>query len=193
VLSIPTEAEDPARLALRAIGSTSLARIALERLVNVEADELWLHSSDPAVDALFHNGTWPHVSLLSPNGEPQPAASHLLLLGPFHPFLRPSTLSEAVRLFKMRLDIATLEACTRSRDALYDEAGARVIPEHDERALYRAAHAFHIAPRVAGHQSGAIDRYPFELSAQEGFFVDGAFEFDLAAAWHERRQERSQR
>jgi hypothetical protein len=193
VLSIPTEAEDLSRLSLRPIGQTSLARLALERLVRVEADELWLHSSDPAVDELFRKDKWPGVSQLLGDGSAHPAATHLLLLGPFHPFLRASTIGEAVRLFKMRLDIATLVACTRSRDALYDAEGALVSPEHDERPLFRAAHAFQIMPRVPGTKSGAIDPYPFEVSSQEGFLVDSTFEFDLAAAWHERRQERSQR
>jgi hypothetical protein len=159
----------------------------------VEADELWLLSSEPSVDELFRAEKWPGVSLLAGDGSIQPAATHLLLLRPFHPFLRASTISEAVRLFKMRLDIATLVACTRMRDALYDEAGALVIPEHDERPLQRAAHAFQILPRVPGTKSGAMDPYPFEVSAQEAFFVDSTFEFDLAAAYRERRQERSPR
>ncbi|MBI5531596.1 MAG: hypothetical protein HY898_02700 [Deltaproteobacteria bacterium] len=193
VLSIPSEAEDSSRLSFRPIGQTALARIALDRLVRVEADELWLHATDPQAVELFGKETWPGVSLLVGDGSVQPGSTHLMLLRPFHPFLRASTISEAVRLFKMRLDIATLVACTRSRDALYDQDGRLVIPEHDERALYRAANALQIMARKPGSKSGTLDPYPFEVSSQEGFFVDSTFELDLAAAYLERRQERSQR
>jgi hypothetical protein len=107
--------------------------------------------------------------------------------------LRSNSISEAVRLFKMRTDIATLVSCTRSRDAIYDELGLPVVPEHDMRGLYRAAQAFQILARTPSFRSGSIDPYPFELSAQEAFLVDTDFEFDLAAAWFDSKQQRGPR
>ena len=68
-----------------------------------------------------------------------------------------------------------------------------MVPEHEIRGLYRAAQAFQILPRSPAFRSGSIDPYPFELSAQEAFLVDSDFEFDLAVAWFERKQERGPR
>jgi hypothetical protein len=191
VLSIPTPADDAGRIALQPTGDTTLAEIALGCLCRAEADERWLLSLDAATDELFAKGTWPGVSLLrpDPDGGWDSRSTHLMLLGPFHPFLRPSTLSEAVRLFKMRTDIATLVACVRNRDALYDETGKQVVGEHDERTLLRAAHAFQIAPRKPSMKSGAVDPYPFEISSQEGWFVDSEFELGLLAAWQKHKQQ----
>jgi hypothetical protein len=190
VLSIPAPADDEGRIALQPVGDTTLAEIALSCLSKAEADERWLLSLDPATEALFAQGSWPGVSLLrpDPDGGWDSGSTHLMLLGPFHPFLRPSTLSEAVRLFKVRTDIATIVACVRNRDALYDGQGNLVVGEHDERTIFRAAQAFQIAPRKPSMKSGAIDPYPFEISSQEGWFVDSEFELGLLAAWQTRKQ-----
>lgn len=189
VLSIPTQADDAGRVALQPVGDTTLVQMALDCLARAEADERWLLSLDPATDELFAKGTWPGVSLLRTDADGGWASrsTHLLLLGPFHPFLRPSTLSEAVRLFKMRTDIATLVACVRHREALYDPQGRMILDEHDDRPIYRGAQAFQIAPRRPRDKSGAIDPYPFEISTQEGWTVDSEFELGLLSAYKQHK------
>lgn len=182
VLSIPPGNEELGRIALQPMGSLSLAQKAIALLQNADADERWLrHSDGLGADLVAPQGV---VRLL--DGEAQPRCTHLLLLGPLHPFLRASTLGEAVRLFKMRTDIASLVACTRNRDALYDPSGERVIGESSDRTLYRDAHAFQIVPRTAASSDGPLERYPFELSEQESFLVDSEFKLQLFRAWQER-------
>lgn len=189
VLSLPSSNEDPAGLAWRKIGDTTLAEIALRTLGRADVDERWVLDSMPEVPALFHALNLPGVGLLRP-GDPANTikASHLLLIGPFHPFLRPSSIEEAVRLFKMRTDIGSMVTCVRHRDALLDERGITVIDENDERILWRSAHAFEIVSARPGLSKGAeYDPFPFEISNQESFLIDGDFELGLYAAWRSQR------
>lgn len=189
VLSLPSSNEDPAGLAWRKLGDTSLAEIALRTLGRADVDERWVLDSTPEIPRLHSALKLPGVGLLRP-GDPANTikASHLLLIGPFHPFLRSSSIEEAVRLFKMRTDIGSMVTCVRHRDALLDEHGITVIDENDERILWRSAHAFEIVRAKAGHSMPAeYDPFPFEISVQESFLVDGEFELGLYQAWRSQR------
>lgn len=190
VLSLPSANEDPAGLAWRKIGDLTLAEIALRTLGKADVDERWVLDSMPEVPKLFNALNLPGVGLLRP-GDPANTinASHLLLIGPFHPFLRSSSIEEAVRLFKMRPDIGSMVTCVRHRDALLDEHGATILDENDERIIWRSAHAFEIvAAKPSGRSApSAYDPFPFEISSQEAFLIDGDFEFGLYGAWRAQR------
>ena len=113
-----------------------------------------------------------------------------MLLGVFHPFLRPSSVSEAIRLFKMRTDILSLVACVRMRDSCFDESGRSLLPDGPiSGGVYRDTHAFQLISRSLSREVGerppaALDPYPFEISNHEAFFIDSETEFEMASAWH---------
>lgn len=185
VLSIPSRDEDPAGLAWRDLEGGSLAAIALRMLARVEVEERWLLDTSPEAASLYEQVQPEGIRLLRQGDRSAVQATHLALIGPFHPFLRPSSVEEAVRLFQMRPDIASLTTCVKHKDALLDERGERVIDEQDERVLWRPAHAFEIVPARLRRRSTEpqYDPYPFELSAREAFLVDSEFELGLYAAW----------
>jgi hypothetical protein len=193
VLSVPTLDLDPSHMAVRPFGSGTLLEIALSRLQQVEADQRVLLSTEPEIAEHFRRSAHEGVQLVNqarlPVDEPA-ACTHLMLLGVFHPFLRPSSLSEAIRLFKMRTDILSLVACVRMRDSCYDESGRTLLPDGPQSGgVYRDAHAFQLVSRTLPKAAGqgpldALDPYPFEISNHEAFFIDSEMEFEMASAWH---------
>lgn len=121
--------------------------------------------------------------------------SHLLVLDARHPFLRPATIDEAVRLFKLRFDLTAITSCVRAPLGWWFEQDGDWVedalghPLPDTTGTLREAHAFHLLPawrwgRGARRFSGGrFDPYPFELPAREAFRVQSDFELQLAASW----------
>jgi hypothetical protein len=205
---------DDAHLALRPLAGSSLFHVALARLAELEADERLVCTGDDTIARAFEAASPRGVRLLRlasglraplvagarelDVAAELPRCSHALVLGARHPFLRASTLDEAIRLFRLRTDIGSLRSCVRLRGEVLDPDGRCVLPappgsgrEGHTRWPWQSAGAFELVPLRGGSPDEAVapaappGPMPFEISAQEAFEVQSDFELELAAAYAE--------
>lgn len=206
VLYAPPGVDGQDDMVVRPFADTTLMRLAFARLAAVEADEKWFATTNETWVCLFEEAKLADVGLLHPSDLPLQSepirapvrASYLLTFSALYPFLRASTVSEAVRLFKMRTDILSLTSCVRVRDPLCDERGRPLTQSagpgecENEPRVYRVLDAVQLAPRVQRPVSPTapdgepVDPYLFELSDHEGFAVNSDAAFGLAAAYREK-------
>ncbi len=186
-------------LLLQPCGPKSLLDRALDCADRVtEADQRILQSDSAAAKAIAARRTAHGWSVVADNTQAASwtSCSHLVVLDGRHPFLRPSTIDEAIRLIKLRFDITSIASCVRSASGWwFEETGAGVedatghaLPPSPP-TLLREAHAFHVVPAWRHHRAAhrytgrRLDPYPFEITSAEAFRVQSQFELDLAASW----------
>ena len=171
-----------------------LALSCLERLE--EPEELAVWAEDTAL--LEHFETREHARARLLAAPPERAlvrgerhalrSANVVLLDARHPFLRPSTIDEAVRLFRMRPDLRAITSCVRSTGRLFDLLGNPLGTEASvvdrDRPYLRQVRALSIVPvesvTLAKCEGTPV---PFEISATEAFRVDTPFSFRLACGY----------
>jgi hypothetical protein len=194
VVSAANAANEPGLLQPMRSGTTlwDLALTCLERLD--EPDELAVWAEDTALLEHFEGRAHPRARLLAAppelalvRGERHALRSaNVAILDGRHPFLRPSTIDEAVRLFRMRPDLPALASCVRASGRLFDLHGNELVspaPVESERVYLRQVHAFSIVPAESISMGKRVTPAPFEISATEAFRADGPFPFQLASCY----------
>ncbi len=201
-------------------GQTTLLDIAADVLMGIEADERVFCADSGEASAWFAGRGCSEIRMIGPGPARGSAltedpwgigrflhgirASHAMVLCAGSPFLRPSSASEAVRLFKMRLDIVSLRACVRNHHAICDSQGHSLVAESQtvlvqstSRPTFRLLDTFAVFAVASSYRSGtptqsvAFDPYPFELSEMEGFVVDSDSALSLAVAHWDRNSARA--
>jgi hypothetical protein len=203
IVDVASDARALDPLLLQPCGSKSLLDRAFDCVDWVaEADQRILRTDSPEVKAIAARRAtkgWSVVTGSAPAAS-WTSCSHLVVLDGHHPFLRPSTIDEAIRLIKLRFDIASIASCVRSTPGWWFEETSAGVEDATGHALptspptmLREAHAFHVVPAWRHHRTAhryagrRHDPYPFEIASAEAFRVQSQFELDLAASWYASR------
>lgn len=175
------------------LGPTCLMDLALQCLTKVsEATERALWSDDAALLERFDSAQHAGIRLLAAplDRSLQPGipdalrSTHVARIDGRHPFLRPNTLDEAIRLLKIRGDIDAICSCVRVHGELFGLHGQPVLSPSKASSMLLSSDAFAISPaRDIAH--GLARKSPplaFEIGFSEGFRVDSVFAQQLAGA-----------
>jgi hypothetical protein len=121
-------------------------------------------------------------------------STHVALFDGRHPFLRSSTIDEAVRLLRLRGDIEAILSCVRVRGPLYSLTGQPVAGATGAEMLL-ACHAFSILPssHMATGRALTSPPFAFEIASSEAFRVESAFLHEMAAALIDARAKPAER
>ncbi|MCU0693410.1 MAG: hypothetical protein MUF54_18625, partial [Polyangiaceae bacterium] len=183
---------------LQPCGGPSLLHRALHLLDRLdEADEKLFWSDDSSILEHFEQAgrtairllPGPPVHALRRDQPGRPASHFVLRFDGRCPFLRPSTLDEAVRLVRIRFDVSRMVSCVRTHGPLFSVSGRSLTPAlGGTPCILRWSPAFDLAPadQLAGlaHDVACVaEAMPFELGASEALRIDSSFEFDLVAAY----------
>lgn len=204
VLDVASDACKLDPLLVQPCGGPSLLDRALDCVAWVsEAEKRFVRTTSADVASLADHDRSRGIQLLGADPDAQLGeTSHVLVLDARHPFLRPSTIDEAIRLIKLRFDIVSIATCVRAPSGWWfeetspwiEEAAGHALPTNPP-GLLREAHAFHLVPswryrkgsrRYSGQR---LDPYPFEITSSEAFRVQSDFELHLAASWFACRSE----
>jgi hypothetical protein len=188
--SLPTSMEP--------LGPTTLFDLALDCLSRIaEAEERIFWSDDPTCIERFETSCWKEVRRLSiplerallPGRPDSVHSTHVLRLDGRHPFLRPNTLDEAIRLLKVREDIEAITACVRVKGELFSHDGQSVALSM-KRPMLLSCGAFEIEPGPQFAHGLARQAAPlaFEISPSEAFRVESVFSQQLAGAFLDARK-----
>jgi hypothetical protein len=175
------------------LGPTCLFDRALQCLTKIsEATERALWSDDAALlerfDSTQHAGirllAAPLDRSLQPGTPDALLSTHVALIDGRHPFLRPNTIDEAIRLLKIRGDVDAISSCVRVHGELFGLHGQPVLSPSKTASMLLTCDAFTISPaRDIAH--GLARKSPplaFEIAFSEGFRVDSVFAQQLAGA-----------
>ncbi len=175
------------------LGPTCLFDRALQCLAKTsEATERALWSDDAALLERFDSVQPAGIRLLAAplDKSLQPGipdalrSTHVAIIDGRHPFLRPNTLDEAIRLLKIRGDVDAIASCVRVHGELFGLHGQPLLSPSKSSSMLLSCDAFTISPaRDVAH--GLARKAPplaFEIGFSEGFRVDSVFAHQLAGA-----------
>lgn len=180
------------------LGSTCLFDRMLSVLLRVgEAEHKAVWFDDAALVERFEKTSHPSIRLLSGpperclrGGSPEALwSTHVLLLDGRHPFLRSSTIDEAIRLIRVRSDIEGMQSCVRMQGPIYSLTGESLT--NGSTHLLVACPAFAVVPSnhlATGRSPGSW--FPFEISKSESFRADTLFHQEMAGALIDARERR---
>jgi hypothetical protein len=203
VFYVNSDEENWARITAK-LASTSLLSLAIDVYSEAEADEKFVVATrSDLVDAV--KSKVDKVGLIKPprtmgtsvahalrdlrGALVSVSAAHVMAFSPGFPFIRPSSLSEASRLLKIRADIRSLRACVSQLAPIYDSEAKCLCQKASFACLdvFALAHKSRIERTEALFGESVADPELFELSAMEGFDARDDFGFELAAAYKEHR------
>lgn len=202
ILDLAAEWSRAESLLFASLGSLTLLDRALECLAHTcEADARIVRIPTAELASVVERSRFRSAEVVL-SGDPKRAgdrlatSSHALVIDGRHPFLRPGTIDEAIRLVKMRVDVVSLTSVARTRPGWWfeeqgssmDDACGHALPAHPL-GILRECHAFHVV-RTERLQRGSrrfsgqrLDPCAFEVAASEAFRIDSEFDLQLAAAW----------
>jgi hypothetical protein len=186
------EQERPGPGLLQPLGSTCLfdrMLSCLERVCEASQRAVWF--DDATLVERFESVPRPGIRLLAAppdrslraGGPDALLSTHVALFDGRHPFLRPSTIDEAVRLLRLRGEIEAIQSCARVRGPLYSLTGQPVAGATGADMLL-ACHAFSILPssHMATGRALTSPPFAFEIASSEAFRVESAFLHEMAGA-----------
>ncbi len=111
-------------------------------------------------------------------------SSHVLVVDGRHPFLRPNTIDEAIRLLRVREDIESIVSCEHVCGRLFDLEGQPACDGRDGTMLLSNL-ALSVVPADTLALGRALTQssFAFEIGHTEAFRVDTEFAHALATAW----------
>lgn len=161
----------------------------LERVCEASQRAVWF--DDATLVERFESVPRPGIRLLAAppdrslraGGPDALLSTHVALFDGRHPFLRPSTIDEAIRLLRIRGDIEAIRSCVRVRGPAYSLLGEPVVGGSDVEMLLDC-HAFTIVPSSHLATGRALTSPPlaFEIASSEAFRVESAFLHEMVGA-----------
>lgn len=192
---------------LRPFAGTTLMRIALDKLTQLNVDEKYLCAYEEEFKCLERG---PNIGLIHRSKESasvdgplitvfeavrQINSDYFMFYNPCCAHISVETLQEAITWFK-EAHVLSLTSVIKTRDWIFAEDGSVLIDgstgdTKTSPVSYRVAHAFHIVNKDFFLSTGKYweslvgDPFLYEISKEEALDIDEEYEFKISEALHE--------